>query len=88
MNDRLQIDSTATQTSLLPTHLDQNTYRPPPLNSELQDRNSNLLLDYLRTLTRFRWIIALCAAAGILLSLLFNLNTLPSYRARTSTETL
>ncbi len=83
MNDRLQFDSTARHPALAP--LDHRTYDVPP-QSERPGRNSNLVLDYLRTLTRFRWIIVLCAIAGILLSLLFNLTTLPVYRARTSLD--
>jgi len=95
MNDRLQFDPTLRHTLPLPTQLDRNSYQGPPSDPErqnrperhdVQDRSSSLLLDYLRTLTRFRWVIALGAVAGVLLSLLFNLNTLPVYRARTSLD--
>ena len=85
MNDRLQFDSVARQPSLSPAHIDGATYDAPTA-APMQDRSSNLLLDYVHTIARFRWIIALCAVAGLLASFLFNLNTLPVYRARTSLD--
>ncbi len=86
MNDRLQFDSSARQASPLPAPLDPAIFDPAPIEPFRGERRSNLLLDYVRTLVRFRWIIVLCAAAGILASLLLNLSTLPVYRARTSLD--
>lgn len=54
--------------------------------TETDDRKSSLLLDYIRTLTRFRWVIATCALLGILASFLLHLTTLPIYQARTSLD--
>ncbi len=48
--------------------------------------HANLLLDYLRTISRWRMAILCCALAGGLLSLLFNLDVLPLYQARTSLD--
>ncbi len=86
MNDRLQFDTSARQASPLPAPLDPAVFDPSPIEPFRGERRSNLLLDYVRTLVRFRWIIVLCAAAGILASLLLNLSTLPVYRARTSLD--
>jgi len=86
MNDRLQLDPNARHVLPVPAPLDRSSNADPTGQPERQDRNSNLLLDYFRTLTRFRSVIALCAVLGILASLLFNLTTLPTYRARTSLD--
>ncbi len=82
MNDRIDTQLPARYSSAPPAHLDQNSLPP----AERQERNSSLLLDYIRTLTRFRWVVALCALLGILASFVFNLTTLPVYRARTSLD--
>ncbi|GAC1359970.1 MAG: exopolysaccharide regulatory tyrosine autokinase VpsO [Acidobacteriaceae bacterium] len=86
MNDRLQLDPAVRFPSPAPAQLDQTAYHMPHADSDRQERSSSLLFDYIRTLIRFRWIITLCALSGILLSFLFNLNTLPVYRARTSLD--
>lgn len=57
-----------------------------PPSTDVGDRKSSVLLDYIRTLTRFRWIIGLCAVVGLLSSFLLNLTTLPVYQARTSLD--
>ena len=85
MNDRMEAPLAARYSPASPVHLDQSSTSPLP-PSERQDRDPSLLLDYLRTLIRFRWIIAFCALLGILASFLFNLTTLPVYRARTSLD--
>jgi succinoglycan biosynthesis transport protein ExoP len=85
MNDRIDTQLPARYSSAPPAHLDQNSLPPLP-PAERQERNSSLLLDYIRTLTRFRWVVALCALLGILASFVFNLTTLPVYRARTSLD--
>ena len=47
---------------------------------------SGLVHDYLRTLKRHRITILLCAAVGLLASLLLGLGALPVYRTRTSLD--
>lgn len=87
MNDRMQFDSVARYSALPSTQLDHTPgFDAPPPTPDRHDRSSSLLLDYLRTLSRFRWIVAICALLGILASLVFNLTTLPVYRARTSLD--
>jgi succinoglycan biosynthesis transport protein ExoP len=48
--------------------------------------HANLLMEYLRTILRWRTVILCCALMGGLLSLLFNLDVLPLYQARTSLD--
>ncbi len=48
--------------------------------------HSNLLMEYLRTVSRWRVAILCCAVLGGLLSLLFNFDVLPLYQARTSLD--
>ena len=48
--------------------------------------HANLLLDYVRTISRWRSAILACAVAGGVLSLLFNFDVLPLYQARTSLD--
>ena len=50
------------------------------------DRTETLVKQYLGTLLRWRWAVLGCALAGLLLSQLLNLNTLPIFRARTSLD--
>ena len=83
MNDKFDLHA-APRLAPSSTYLEPSNVEPP--RQVLQERESNLLLDYFRTLTRFRWIIALCALGGILASTLFNITTLPVYRARTSLD--
>jgi polysaccharide biosynthesis transport protein len=58
---------------------------PPPARSS-ESRGPSLIEDYLRTLKRGGWIIAVCCLVGILGSFLLNIASLPLYRARTSLE--
>jgi len=51
-----------------------------------EHRRSSLLSNHLRTLSRFRWSIALCAILGAFASLLVSLTTPTIYRAQTSLE--
>ena len=85
MNDRLQFDPTTRYASSL-ANPEHGSYDPPLPSPDRKDRNPNLLLDYVRTLSRFRVVIAMCAVTGILASFLLNLTTLPVYRARTSLD--
>ena len=48
--------------------------------------NEGLLDDYLRTLSRHRRAILLCAVLGAAIALLFGLTSLPVYRTRTSLD--
>ncbi len=86
MNDRLQFDPSARYSASLPARLDDGGENATPPRPEHADRSPNLLLDYVRLLSRFRVVIALFALAGVLVSLLFNLTALPVYRARTSLD--
>ena len=47
---------------------------------------ANLLLDYLRTISRWRVAVVSCALVGALLSVLLNFNVLPLFQARTSLD--
>ena len=85
MNPPIDFHVPARYGSAAPAYLEQG-HAPQVHYPEKQDRHSSLLLDYLRTMTRFRWVIAACAVLGILASFLFNLSTLPVYRARTSLD--
>ena len=85
MNDR-QFDSISRYNPTSAAQMDRRLYEAPPPAPEEPVRNSNLLFEYLHTLLRFRWVIALCAVAGILGSFLFNLDAIPVYRARTSLD--
>ena len=58
----------------------------PGLRRGRSQPHANLLMDYLRTISRWRTMIICCAVAGGLLSLLFNLDVLPLYQARTSLD--
>ena len=49
-------------------------------------RPESLLLSYIQTVSRFRWVIAGCAAAGLLLGVIVHLGTVPVYQARTSVD--
>ncbi len=83
MNDRLQFDPLRSHP--LPFRVPSEPRSHDP-GTAREQRSPNLLLDYARTLSRFRLVIGLCAAAGILASLLFHLTTLPVYRSRTSLD--
>ncbi len=48
--------------------------------------SSSLFLDYLRTIGRYRWLIAFSAVLGLVLSVLWNVNAVPVYQARTSID--
>ncbi len=48
--------------------------------------HANLLLDYLRTISRWKGTIICCALLGGLLSILLNFDVLPLYQARTSLD--
>ena len=48
--------------------------------------HANLLMDYVRTVSRWRVAILCCALVGGLVSLLFNFDVLPLYQARTSLD--
>ncbi len=48
--------------------------------------HANLLMDYVRTVSRWRVAILCCALIGGLFSLLFNFDVLPLYQARTSLD--
>ncbi len=48
--------------------------------------DANLLLDYLRAISRWRFAILCCALTGAILSLVFNFDVLPLYQARTSLD--
>ena len=63
--------------------------RPQRLDAGLsrrEEQSPNLLTSYAKTVGRFRWAIAGCAATGMLLGLLINLTTLPVYEAHTSVD--
>jgi succinoglycan biosynthesis transport protein ExoP len=49
----------------------------------LQPERGGLIEEYIRALRRHRGMIALCVAAGLVLSLLIGLNTMPVFRTRT-----
>jgi polysaccharide biosynthesis transport protein len=55
-------------------------------SSDRLESRTSLSADYLRTLSRHRWMIAAFAVCGILLSFLLNFASLPYYRARTSLD--
>ncbi len=48
--------------------------------------NATLLSEYLRTISRHRWMVAGFALTGVLLSFLLNFSSLSYYRARTSLD--
>lgn len=50
------------------------------------DRRGGLLMEYFRTLARYRWMIIGFAVSGIVASFLMNFGSLPVYRARTSLD--
>jgi succinoglycan biosynthesis transport protein ExoP len=60
-------------------------FRAPRINAR-ESKKVNLVVDYYRTIKRWRWAIVFFAAFGILLSFLLNLASLPVYRARTSLQ--
>lgn len=51
-----------------------------------EDRRGGLVMEYLRTLARYRWLILGFAIGGVVVSFLINFGTLPTYRARTSLD--
>jgi capsular exopolysaccharide synthesis family protein len=55
---------------------------PAPVEPE----SESLVEEYLRTVSRHRWMIAACASAGLVLALLLGLGTRPVYRTRTSLD--
>ena len=59
--------------------------RPDPAPAPASDSGS-LLEDYVLTLKRHRMLLLLCAAAGLLLSLLAGMFTQPVYQTRTSVD--
>ncbi len=75
--------------------IDRNTargggYRIAPHGRRQNDSNGarpeSLLMSYIRTVSRFRWMIGICAAAGLILGVIAHLGTLPVYQARTSVD--
>lgn len=64
-----------------PESEEQQAFRP-----SRSQPHANLLMDYVRTISRWRVAILCCAVVGGLLSLLFNLDVLPLYQARTSLD--
>ena len=49
-------------------------------------RRGSLVMEYFRTLARYRGLILGAAICGVVVSFLMNLGTLPTYRARTSLD--
>jgi capsular exopolysaccharide synthesis family protein len=70
---------------LAPTLVDSRSLETLPRNAPPEgDGGGNLLLDYYRTLLRWRWAIAACALAGAVGGVVINLGALPMYRAQTT----
>ncbi len=59
---------------------------PMDLGAEPPAETVGLLQEYLQTVRRYKWMLLAFAAAGMVLSLLFGLRTLPVYRTRTSLD--
>lgn len=53
---------------------------------ESQAETMGLLQEYLQTIRRYKWTLAAFGLAGLVLSLLFSMRTLPVYRTRTSLD--
>jgi succinoglycan biosynthesis transport protein ExoP len=78
---------TASSTAVLtPVALEPSPYEAPGILYAGEERSGGLLMDYLRTVGRYRWLIAACAVSGIIASFLMNFSALPVYRARTSLD--
>ena len=74
------------QVSLAALPQDSDPEDAPAYRPSRSQPHANLLMDYLRTLSRWRGAIVSCALAGAVLSLLLNLGDLPLYQARTSLD--
>ncbi len=59
---------------------------PMDFGNESQAETMGLLQEYFQTVRRYKWTLLAFAGAGLLLSLLFGLTTVPVYQARTSLE--
>jgi polysaccharide biosynthesis transport protein len=69
-----------------PAAIEPTSYEAPGILYAGEERKSGLLMEYLRTLGRYRWLIAACGVCGILASFLMSFSELPVYRARTSLD--
>lgn len=76
-----RIDRGAEQPVLAAPLLQANDFQPEPEAETL-----GLVQEYFQTVRRYKWSLLGFALAGVLVSLLFGLRTLPMYRTRTSIE--
>ncbi len=59
---------------------------PSEFAAEPEAETMGLVQEYMQTLRRYKWSLLAFATAGVLLSMLFGLRTLPVYRTRLSME--
>ena len=59
---------------------------PMDRNAEPEAETMGLLQEYLQTVRRYKWTLLGCGVAGVLMSILAGLRTLPLYQSKTSLE--
>ena len=74
------------QTALAASPLRSDLDGLPDFRSSRSQPHANLLMDYVRTMSRWRIAILCCALVGGLVSVLFNFDVLPLFQARTSLD--
>ena len=61
-------------------------HHPMDGNTEPEAETAGLLQEYFQTVRRYKWTLLGCGLAGVLVSILAGLRTLPVYQAKTSLE--
>ena len=86
MSDVPEVNRQTESTSNASVALDPGSHEPTRILYAGEDRQGGLIMEYLRTLARYRWMIVGLGLSGVAVSFLMSFTALPVYRARTSLD--